>query len=451
MTKARLGPPVRSASGTDADLVRDELHGSLTEPVMGALEFLNEIMERYPEAISFAPGAPHLEDPHENELAHCIQTFLEHLCRSRSLTMNQARRRLYEYGPSRGLINDLVAAALKNDFGMAVDPDALVITTGAQEGMLLALRALCRTPDDLLAVVDPSYVGITGAACLLGIPVLPLAEGPLGIDLRELEQACTGAVRRGQRVRAVYVAPDHANPSGMTMPLEQRIRLLEVAGRHGLLLLEDNAYTFTSSPQDELPSLKALDHDRRVILIGTFAKLCLPGARVGFVMADQQVGGSSEDGRLLADELAVLKTMVTVNTSPVGQAVIGGMLLHHGGSLRRLGNQRAAVYQRNLGLLLEALDRHLPASGHPGSTVSWNRPRGGFFVRMQLPIDVDQALLETSARDHAVLWTPMAAFHLGGGGDRELRLSCSYLNPAGIDEGVRRLAAFLAAVCPRHR
>jgi (S)-3,5-dihydroxyphenylglycine transaminase len=184
--------------------------------------------------------------------------------------------------------------------------------------------------------------------------------------------------------------------------------------------------------------LKALDTEGRVIHIGTFAKICFPGARVGYVVADQRVGAGE---RLLADELARLKSMVTVNTSPLSQAVIGGMLLEHGGSLAGLSARKSEFYRRSLSHLLAALDRHLP-DGLPAG-ISWNRPEGGFFVRVRLPVPADLDLLETSSARYGVLWTPMAPFFLDSAGDFQLRLSCSYLDPDTIEEGVRRLADFL--------
>lgn len=143
--------------------------------------------------------------------------------------------------------------------------------------------------------------------------------------------------------------------------------------------------------------------------------------------------------------------MVTVNTAPLCQAVIGGMLLERGGSIAALGRDRAAVYRRNLDLLLQALDQRLGRPGCELAGVSWNRPTGGFFVRMQLPVRVDQDLLELCASRYGVLWTPMSDFYLTGAGDYELRLSCSYLEPESIETGVDRLVAFLRAICPPRR
>jgi len=92
---------------------------------------------------------------------------------------------------------------------------------------------------------------------------------------------------------------------------------------------------------------------------------------------------------------------------------------------------------------LSSLDRHLAGAGWLPDTVRWNRPVGGFFVRMWLPVAVDTAMVEVSAAKFGVLWTPMSHFHLDTAGDNELRLSCSYLDPDEMEEGVTRLAAFL--------
>jgi len=415
------------------------LHGSLREPVLDSVGFLNEVMSRYPDAISFAPGAPHPDSFADVDLQHYLDRFLDHLVHQDGHTPGQARRLLFEYGPSRGLINALVSDALARDHGITIPPASVVITVGAQEAMFLVLRALFRAAGrDTLAVANPCFVGITGAATLLDIPLVGVAETDDGIDLDGLAAACRDARRAGRPIRACYVGVDFANPGGARMSLPHRAALLELAEREDFLVLEDNAYGFTATGGDELPPLKALPGADRVVHIGTFAKIGFPGARVGYVVADQRVGDGS---RLLADALAALKSVVTVNTSPLCQAVIGGMLLTHGGSLAQLGSAKAAIYRRNLAHLTTALDRHLDEARSAG--IRWNRPAGGFFVRIDLPVPADAELLEISAAKYGVLWTPMAQFYLGIAGDRQLRLSCSYLDPDRIETGVRRLAAFV--------
>ncbi|MEV0728056.1 PLP-dependent aminotransferase family protein [Polymorphospora sp. NPDC050346] len=423
------------------------LHPSLRDPALSSIGFLNEVMARYPEAISFAPGAPDLTHLAGADLAGYVDSYLTHVQRTRGIGPERARRLLLEYGPSAGLINDLVAAALRADGGPDVPSEAIVVTVGAQEALLLVLRALFRDGADVLAVSSPCFPGITGAARLLDIAVAPFAESPGGPDLDRLAALCAEARGRNRRVRAVYVAPDYANPGGARMGLPDRRRLLALAERENLLIIEDNVYGFTAPLGDALPGLKELDETGRVVMVGSFAKVCLPGARVGFVVADQTVRGAGGD-RLLAVELAALKGMTTINTAPVCQAVVGGMLLRHGGSLAALGRARAAAYRRGLRGLLDALDRHVAPVAPP--TVRWNRPDGGFFVLMDLPVPADLTLLSHCARHYGVLWTPMAGFHPDGGGRNRLRLSCSYLTADRIEEGVARLARFLSRLPAHH-
>lgn len=135
--------------------------------------------------------------------------------------------------------------------------------------------------------------------------------------------------------------------------------------------------------------------------------------------------------------------MITLNTPALSQAVVAGMLLEHGGSILAAGQEKAELYRRNLRHLLATLQRELNGETLPRG-VSWNRPSGGFFVRMTLPVRADARLLDISASKFGVLWTPMSQFYLDGSGTNEIRLSCSYLTLAEIDEGGRRVAEFLA-------
>lgn len=424
-------------------LAAGTLHAALADPVLASIGFLNEVRSRYPEAISFGPGAPNPAVIDAFDPGPYVERFCDHLRHHRGLDQVAAHRLLLDYGPSGGLINDLVAASLRIDEGVNVAPEAVVVTVGAQEALFLTLRALFRCRGDRLAVADPSFPGVVGAARLLDLDVIPVRETATGLDLDHLRAVCAAARADGDRVRACYVAPDFANPGGVRMTLAARQELLRLAEDEDLVLIEDNTYGFTADPGAELPSLKALDGSGQVVHVGTFAKIAVPGLRVGFAVADQRLAGAADGRRLLAEELATVKSMVTVNTPPLCQAVAGGLLLTHGGSLRRLGAPKGRLYRANLRLLLDELDRHLAPAGRRTPGITWNRPEGGFFLRLRLPIRVDAALLELSAARYGVLWTPMSAFHLGDSGDFSLRLSCSSLDAAGIRAGVARLATFL--------
>ncbi|CAM5599969.1 PLP-dependent aminotransferase family protein [Streptomyces diastaticus] len=434
-----------TAPPTPAPLSLAELHTSLSDPVLDAMNFLNEVVARFPDAISFAPGRPTEGTFEPEDLARHLQSYTTYLEQELGWSRDQTRTLLFQYGRTNGIIHELIARTVANDEGIEVPPEAVVVTTGCQEAMLLTLRALFARPEDTLLVSSPCYVGITGVARLLGIQVRPVPEGPDGPDPLAVQAAARAAKQAGQRPRAFYVVPDFANPSGASMSRAARELLLAVAEEEELLVLEDDPYGFFVRTGEARPTLKALDRGRRVVHLGSFAKTALPGARVGYVLADQEVVGPEGGRTLLADELSKIKSMTTVNTSAVSQAVIGGLLVESGCRLREANSAAVAHYRTTMDTLLDALERHFPAERQAELGVSWNRPDGGFFLVVDVPFAADHKALELSARAFGVLWTPMRDFHLDGGGTRQLRLSCSSQSPEAITEGIARLAAFITA------
>jgi (S)-3,5-dihydroxyphenylglycine transaminase len=416
-------------------LDRGTLHAALADPALESMNFLNEVAIRYPDAISFAAGRPYEDLFDAEDVPRYLSAYTGHLRTDKGYDRAGVNRLLFQYGRTKGIIHDLVAHNLAVDENMEVDPESVVVTVGAQEGMYLVLRALRRTERDALLAVSPNYVGITGAAQLVDMPVLPVASGTEGIDLDDLVDALHRAAVAGLWPRALYLVPDFAHPTGAKIGLATRERLLDIAAGHGLLLLEDNPYGLFHAEGERLPTLKALDRTRQVVYLGSFAKTGMPGARVGYVVADQPVSG----GGLFADELSKIKSMVTVNTSPLAQAVIGGKLLENGYSMVRANAREAQLYRRNRGLVLDGLARRFPDG------VTWNTPGGGFFVVLTVPFGVDDALLEESAREYGVLWTPMYHFFAGKGGEHQIRLSYSLLTPERIETGLDRLAALVKA------
>jgi (S)-3,5-dihydroxyphenylglycine transaminase len=432
----------------DHELTLTTLHHSLTDPALESMNFLNEVASRYPEAVSFASGRP-FEEFFDTKLVHdYIDTYCGYLSDDRGFSDAQVRQTLFQYGRTKGIIHELIGRQLRRDEGIDADPEAIMVTVGCQEAMFVVVRALRADERDVLLAISPTYVGMTGAARLADMPVWPVRGGPLGIDLDDLARQIGRAREAGLRPRACYVMPDFANPSGVSLSVPLRHRLLDIAAREGILLLEDNPYGLFHDGT-HLPTLKSLDTRRQVIYLGSFAKTGFPGARVGYVVADQRV--ACGDGRvsLLADELSKIKSMVTVNTSAVAQAIIGGKLLEHDCSLVTANARETAVYQRNLRHVLDGLRQRFAGTGSP-LPVSWNTPRGGFFVVVTLPFPADDELLERSARDYRVLWTPMSHFYPDHGGLPHVRLACSQLTPGQIDTGLDRFAAFVTDTMPDH-
>jgi (S)-3,5-dihydroxyphenylglycine transaminase len=435
---------MRSGS-TDYELTLTTLHHSLTDPALESMNFLNEVASRYPEAVSFASGRP-TEEFFDVKLIHdYIDTYCCYLRDDRGLSDAEVNQVLFQYGRTKGIVHDLIARQLRRDEGIDIDPEAIVVTVGCQEAMFVTVRALRADDRDVLLAISPTYVGLTGAARLADMPVWPVRGGPLGVDLDDLSGQIARARDAGLRPRACYVMPDFANPSGVSLTIPLRRRLLDLAAREQILLLEDNPYGLFHDGSHR-PTLKALDTRRRVIYLGSFAKTGFPGARVGYVLADQRVATAGAAGRvsLLADELSKIKSMLTVNTSAVTQAIIGGKLLAHDCSLVAANLRETAAYQRNLRQVLDGLRRRFTRAD-----VTWNCPSGGFFVVVTVPFTADDDLLERSAREYRVLWTPMSHFYDGHGGLPHVRLAFSQLTPDLIEIGLDRFAAFVAGQRPR--
>ena len=420
-----------------------DLHGSLGDPAMESMNFLNQVAERFPEALSLAAGRPTEDFFDIADLPRYLETFCRHLRQDKGASEAEVRRTLFQYGRTKGIIHELIAANLRLDEGIDVPAEAVVVTVGCQEAMFLTLRALRRDHQDVLLAVSPTYVGIAGAARLVDMDVLAVAEGADGVLLDDLAAQVEAARARGLRPRALYLVPDFANPSGVSMSVPARRAVLAVAQELGLLILEDNPYgLFQAAAGERPPALKALDTTRQVIYLGSLAKTGFPGARVGYVVADQLVRSTGAGPALLADELAKIKSMVTLNTSPVAQALVGGKLLENGCSLAKANEPAIRKYSGNLGQLLSGLQEQFGDRAE----VSWSRPSGGFFVVVTVPFTADNTMLEYSAERHRLLWTPMADFYQGDGCDRQLRLCISAVDERQIDLGLDRLRSLIEDV-----
>lgn len=424
------------------ELSREALHVSVWDPVATSMNFLNEVAGRFPDAISLAAGRTYDGFHEPADVSRYLKSYVDHLA---GLGYSPARVRglLTQYGRTNGQLGELVARLLATDEDIHVPPDAIAVTAGCQEAMVIALRGLCAGPDDVVLAVEPCYVGLTGAARLLDIEVVPVPEAPGGLDPAEVTAVARAVRAGGRNPRALYVVPNFSNPSGISLDAATRGRLLDVAEAEDLLVLEDDPYGLFGLDDEPRPTLKSLDTRQRVIYLGSFAKSCFPAARVGFLVADQTVVDRTGARSLLAEELSAIKSMLTVNTSPISQAVIGGLLVESGCSLRAAARDKIAFYRRNLRTLLGALDECFPESERADRGISWNVPNGGFFAVLDVAVRADEKLLELSAERYGVLWTPMGFFYQDGG-SHAIRLSCSALEPDRIVAGVERLAALLA-------
>ena len=426
------------------------LRASLDAPSLEVMNFLNEVVMRYPEAISFAPGRPDesLFDVEES-LRH-IGGFTSRRAKTTGRPEESIWRSMGQYGFTNGIIQDLLVRHLELDENVHVAPESILVTVGCQEGMLILMMGLFDPAQDVLLVSDPTYIGITGLSQILGVEVRPIATGVNGLEPEAVDQAIAEVKASGKVPKAVYDVPDFNNPLGTSMPLENRKRLLEVARKHDVLIFEDNPYGMFCYDEDPPPTLKALDdpEDPRVIYLGSFSKTLFPGLRLGYLVVDRTETRSDGSVRSMAAELSKVKSLTTVNTSPLVQALAGGVLMENEGSLRRVVADKLPLYRRNRDAMLAALDKHFTAHGLT-DRMTWNRPGGGFFLTVDLPFVFDEKAVAECAGDYGVIVCPLSFFALAPGYEKRIRLSFSYVDPERIDQGVERLARYLAMAAER--
>jgi (S)-3,5-dihydroxyphenylglycine transaminase len=410
---------------------------------MEGLTFLNEATYRYPGAVSFVAGRP-ADRLVSVRACYSWLSELSKYWRAKNKIENGAFwHELGQYSATAGIICEILAKHLECDEGLRVSANSIVVTNGCQEAIFLTLLALFDRDRDVLLVQDPAYVGITGSAAIAGVSIWPIPEDEEVSAF--LDFAVDQAAKRNRRIRAIYLVPDHSNPTGSSLSESQRSALLERAYRHDVYVLEDNPYRNICFSAEKIPTLKSLDQavgGNRVIYLGSFSKCLMPGLRIGYVVADllrHQASGKTE---LLANKLGRIKSFVSLTTSPVLQAMVGGLLVKASFSLSTSNEARSAFYRERRDTMLEALEKAFRREAREGA-ISWSRPEGGFFVRMRVPQNfLMKDALECASNFH-VITCPMDLFSLSGSHQKEMRLSYSNTEPTKIRLGVRRLAEYL--------
>ncbi|MGS2742305.1 aminotransferase-like domain-containing protein [Halomonas sp. LS-001] len=423
--------------GSQEELI---LHSSLTDPCLNTMTFLNDIASQYPEAISFAPGRPIEKELQTDDINFYIDLYINHLLQNEHRSKKDIITQLYQYGPSEGHIRALITDMLYKTEGFTCCPEDIVVTSGAQEGMILLLRALFSNTLDVLLVPQPVYVGIVGAARLLDIRIETFGIYEHGVEISEIKEKIEAIEEEGKKVKAIYINADFCNPTSVSLPLNQRIELVSLSRTYNVTLLEDNPYGIFGSESALNPTLKSFDtYNDHVAYIGSFSKTLFPGVRVGFIVSKR-----------LALALTKIKSMLTLNTSPISQAIVGGVILECRGDLRHHCKTQINFYLNNLKHLLHQLEVSFPEGSCLRSKISWNQPYGGFFLVLKLPFIVNLAMLKTSAEEHGVLWSPMEIFYTPPKESNEIRLSFSYLTPEELSEGVIRLSGFIKECIATH-
>jgi len=406
---------------------------------LAVMNFLNEVAGDFPSAISLASGRPAEAFFDLERWLAAIPLYQRELATRWGMTHANAGRRLAQYGRTNGLINDLIAAQLEQDEGVKTCGERVVIGAGCQEALALCLLSLCREKSDVVLARDLTYIGMTGVADLHGIEIVPLhaRDADLADELRSVVERLG---REGKRPRAFYLIPEFDNPTGTVLPLQVRKDLLDVCADQHILVIEDNPYGMFRYEGERVPTMYALDRAGCVVYLFTYSKTLCPAVRVGGAVVPETLFGDSSAARALVAELGERKSFLTVNTSQLNQALIGGILLSENGTLDHLVSPQRDHYRNNRDLLLAALSDEFSGNDEQ---IRWNRVEGGFFLTMDLPFRFGQEEVQRCAREQHVIPMPLSFFSLSGNRQESIRLAFSNVESTDIGEGVARLGRFV--------
>ncbi|OEC93620.1 hypothetical protein A9Z06_09360 [Rhizobium sp. YK2] len=406
------------------------------------MNFLNEIASEHPSAISFAAGRP-LNDFFSrlgpDKLADALDQFERHNITGKN-NRRKYRDQLLQYGSAAGIINDIFATQLRTDEDVPAAAQRLLTTAGCQEALALCLSALCSAASDVLLVRNPTYVGATGAAYALNISVFPLSNQVPTIS-EAIVEAVGELVKSGRRPKALYLIPDFDNPTGETISKSEREQIINVCLEHRIVILEDNPYGMFRYEGDRIAPIAALDGGGCVVYLSTFSKTLSPALRVGAAVIPMKLFGDELAARELYKELVQRKSFLTLNTSQISQAIVGGILIDQGGSLREWTKPMTDRYRANRDSMLDALSARrdiLPPE------VTWNYPQGGFFLSVNVPFRFDHDTVRQCALKSKVIVMPMAFFALDTSYDTSLRLAFSSVETEEIYTGINALSHFIA-------
>ncbi len=335
-----------------------------------------------------------------------------------------------QYGPTEGLyaLREMIAARLCAQ-GIACTPEETLITNGSQQALDLIGKVFAN-PGDGVVVEQPAYIGGLSAFDHYEVDFVgvPMDDDGMRVELLTERLRARQASEAGGRVKLCYTVPNFQNPSGVTLSEERREALVRLAETEEFCIVEDNPYgelRFEGTPKAHI---KTYDSLGRVLYLGSFSKVFLPGFRLGYVV-----------GPLPAiQKLAIAKQGADLCTNSFGQRVI--LECARRGLLEVNLGRAIDVYRAKRDLMLEALGECFPKEIH------WTYPEGGFFVWVTLPEGMDaKKLLPDAVREERVAYVSGGACFRDGTGANTIRLAYSQASDDDILEGIQRLGRFLAS------
>jgi len=362
-----------------------------------------------PEVVSLAGGMP--------DVSALDGELIEQAFRS---LMSNRRNYALQYGGGQGdirlreQIQEIMALE-----GIQGSVENLMITTGSQHALEL-LADLFLDQGDAVLVEAPSYVGAVGIFRHKEAHIEHVFTDEDGISPEALAEAADRLIEQGRKVKLLYLVPNFANPSGVTLTAERRAQVLQICRERGILIIEDNPYGLLYFDQKPPNAMRAMDSEG-VVYLGSFSKILSPGLRVGYVLAPPAI----REKLILANESAIL--------SP---ATFAQMMVSEYLSLSDWQGQidtYRKLYASKRDAALEGLSQYLPR-------VQTTRPEGGFFLWLTLPEGLNSKEMLPLAVNELVAYTPGTAFYGDGRGANNIRICFSHPTAENVKVGIKRLS-----------
>ncbi len=317
------------------------------------------------------------------------------------------------YGPLRQAVRERLLRIEK----IGTDNDDLVVVSGGQQGIELVTKCLVNE-GDVVIVEEPSFIGATNAFRSYGAKLVGVPVQNDGMDLDALEKV----IANNKNIRFIYTIPTFQNPMGVTMSIEKRKKLYDIALRNNILILEDNPYGELTFDGVKTPTIKSFDKDGIVMYSGSFSKILAPGLRLGFLCAPREI----------IAKVVVAKQVSDVHTPMLPQLLATEYMAQF--DLDALIVKMRENYAHKCKTMLCAMDEYFP------DDITYTRPGGGLFIWCDLGHGLDTLELSKKAIEQKVVYVPGNTFMVDM--DKKcsaLRLNYSTMTDEKIVEGVKRL------------
>ena len=327
-----------------------------------------------------------------------------------------------QYGTTEGdpLLRKMLVER-HNSQGLKIGIDNLIITTASQQALDLISKVFI-DPGDYVLCGLPSYLGGINAFLLYGAKLKGISLDEHGIKPDELEETIIILKELGRKIKFIYVIPDFQNPSGITLPDSRRLKIIEIAEKYDLLIVEDSPYREVRFEGEPQRLMYELDATGRVITLCTFSKIFAPGFRVGWVIGHPEI----------LDKLVMAKQTTDLCTSPFVQKIIARYM--EKGLLEKNLKKTIDLYRIRRTHMINCFRKYMPAG------VTWTEPQGGLFLFVTLPSHLDTDEIFKKAILKNVAFVAGSSFFCNNSGHNTMRINFSFSNEKEIETGVQRLS-----------